>query len=542
MSITIRMALMSVSLLLFLHSTITNQQSIPHSDHNHLVSTTQHVSPNAQVSAVYLPMAIGTEPSRNTTLLASYVVQSPQPDYHLLRYRPRQFNNGLDADSGDQIVQVDQVSSYAGWDVLNTPNTSINVIADDPDWLVLTLNRPATLAVVWRDKAEAPNWLQSWQKGADVVINGKSVPTYIRQFPAGRVTLGGVYDLGATVTAHRDTYLVLFAESGGVPSQEPSVPVGREVPKPNQLCPAWVHDSYTTVGPDGKNYPTWHPQIDPVYWCYFGHEHGSDPSLFDPAYKPAYGYTATQHAMEEGHAGFKTYVVDDRSGHRWLINHHFGTGSIRRACARFHTLEFAVRDKSTNTLLADIRFMADFGPSVVNTTQEPLRPAECPDQAKEAETSKGVRQIPVGTREANPYEPWRPDHEHTVFGLDGSFVVNTPEGVVICNDVTCDAPTNGPTNTMGVFRFLMFSGPFGIKAGANTGTFYTDPMGTQLLQADSPGAIKQYVQPGTNAVFVDMAVDEECYPTDMWRAQYVCSKEPSIQRSMSLEESIIAPN
>src|SRR5262245_1059193 len=46
---------------------------------------------------------------------------------------------------------------------------------------------------------------------------------------------------------------------------------------PGQPCPQALHDSYVVTGPDGKVYPTWHPPVDPVYGCYFGHEHGSDP-------------------------------------------------------------------------------------------------------------------------------------------------------------------------------------------------------------------------------------------------------------------------
>lgn len=42
-------------------------------------------------------------------------------------------------------------------------------------------------------------------------------------------------------------------------------------------CPASVHNAYSVVGPDGKLYPTWHPPVDPVTGCSFGHEHGRDP-------------------------------------------------------------------------------------------------------------------------------------------------------------------------------------------------------------------------------------------------------------------------
>src|SRR5258707_8940848 len=47
-----------------------------------------------------------------------------------------------------------------------------------------------------------------------------------------------------------------------------------------QKCPDSVHDSYTTIGPDGNVYPTWHPPVDPTFGCWFDHEHGSDPHQF----------------------------------------------------------------------------------------------------------------------------------------------------------------------------------------------------------------------------------------------------------------------
>jgi hypothetical protein len=42
-------------------------------------------------------------------------------------------------------------------------------------------------------------------------------------------------------------------------------------------CSADVHNAYSTVADDGKRYPTWHPPVDPVSGCSFGHEHGRDP-------------------------------------------------------------------------------------------------------------------------------------------------------------------------------------------------------------------------------------------------------------------------
>src|SRR2546425_838315 len=48
-------------------------------------------------------------------------------------------------------------------------------------------------------------------------------------------------------------------------------------PGANDDCTKAQHDAYSVVGPDHKLYPTWHPPIDPVTGCSFGHDHGRDP-------------------------------------------------------------------------------------------------------------------------------------------------------------------------------------------------------------------------------------------------------------------------
>jgi len=49
------------------------------------------------------------------------------------------------------------------------------------------------------------------------------------------------------------------------------------VPGSMDSCTPADHNRYSAVGPDGKLYPTWHPPVDPVTGCTFGHEHGRDP-------------------------------------------------------------------------------------------------------------------------------------------------------------------------------------------------------------------------------------------------------------------------
>jgi hypothetical protein len=63
----------------------------------------------------------------------------------------------------------------------------------------------------------------------------------------------------------------------------PLTPIGNAIaygiwtPGPNETCTQADHDRYSVVGPDRKVYPTWHPPIDPVTGCTFGHDHGRDP-------------------------------------------------------------------------------------------------------------------------------------------------------------------------------------------------------------------------------------------------------------------------
>lgn len=68
-----------------------------------------------------------------------------------------------------------------------------------------------------------------------------------------------------------------FSPESVPPTGEVSVAYGRWSPGPQDTCSKAIHDSYSTVGPDGKLYPTWHPPVDPATGCTFGHEHGRDP-------------------------------------------------------------------------------------------------------------------------------------------------------------------------------------------------------------------------------------------------------------------------
>jgi len=105
-----------------------------------------------------------------------------------------------------------------------------------------------------------------------------------------------------------------------VPTEPPDAPaglsaaMGRWEPTSFDTCSKEIHDAWSTVGPDGKLYPTWHPPVDPLTGCTFGHEHGRDPRQSDlyrelgpipfgyaNEYLTASGFVGERHEDHVGH-------------------------------------------------------------------------------------------------------------------------------------------------------------------------------------------------------------------------------------------------
>ena len=339
----------------------------------------------------------------------------------------------------------------------------------------------------WNDDPKLARWLGKIRRRPDL---RKDISDLSQELRGWQNHPWGCHESRESPGNGRDTYWVLFAESDALPSPAPTVPGGKAAPAPNATCPAWVHDQYVATGPDGKAYPTWHHLIDPVYWCYHRHEHGSNPAEFDSNKKPVFEYSASKHGMTEAHAGFKNHVFDSADGTRWMITHHFGTAGLARACVAFHTVDIAVKRVSTGELLADLHFMGDFGQAVVNSTHVPLTPPTCPDQAKLAADSVGVRMIPSQADGAITYEPWRVDLGKLILGFEGGFTINNPDAMVICNSSRCDQGV--VTGETGSKRFFTVNRDslgrlFAIAAGARTGEFYTDVMGGRSSVRVIPG-------------------------------------------------------
>lgn len=116
--------------------------------------------------------------------------------------------------------------------------------------------------------------------------------------------------------------LVVACEDDPVVPKPPSEATGfsdaydKWTPHPNDTCTGDIHNSYSTVGPDGLLYPTWHPPTDEATGCTFGHEHGRNPKrsdLYDKVGDIPFGL-----ALPADHVGYKVEWEND-------VAFHFGS-------------------------------------------------------------------------------------------------------------------------------------------------------------------------------------------------------------------------
>lgn len=477
------------------------------------------------------PFGNGNSP----TLLRSYHVwdytAAWQRSTRDMSYRPRQFGE----------------APYKGWDMLTVPGDIFRSYTRR-DWLNLNLNRPATLAVIWGGPKLA-SWLSDWDRGAEV--DGEQ--TFTKSFPAGPVALGAIEGL------ENDPYTVLFAEANGAPSLAPTAPEGLESPQPNAPCPTWVHDQYLAQGFDGKMYRSWHPQIDPVYWCYTGHTHGSDPALFAGDSPVTFDYYADKGHRVEPHEGFKVFVVNTGDySMRYTV--HLGSSEDGRICARVHTYDLALANRRTGDMLADLRLKSDFGITLAvdkESSYYRFRSPDCPDMSTLPETTGGRIRIPIAGTDG--YESWSPSMPADVLGI------SNPPVLVIDNPITKVAVARNPdgsvkidaggvaaylgvedTGQAGERLWMSFPGAnrgrgFAVRASeaAATGEFYTDYRGQRLLERSDPLAVRQYLKPGLDFLFINGTM---VFTQDAWQGIYEFTEDQLLRVDMNLENGLSGSN
>lgn len=435
-----------------------------------------HEAPLPKATAQPALRALSVPVIAEPTLLASYWVnqavgQSVQPIITGLRYQPW---------------------TSAGRGLLSIPLDISGATFKLTDWLTLTLNRAAQLTI----PGPRLPWMTDW----------KQAPAgFSKVFPAGVAQLG---------PPSGRVYSVQLAEADGSPSPVPDVPAGQVAPVAGQRCPAWVHDQYQATGPDGISYRTWHPQIDPVYWCTFGHDHGTRPPA---GFQPVYGYTASRHGMTEPHVGFKTNTIQTAADTYWVITQHFGTSGLGRACTQFHTVDVAYLQGGD--LKADLHFMGDFGKGQTIALQVTRDITGCPvDQSKI--TSGGARKLHLLDNKG--YEAWRLDDSALNIGLDlRDTTFYTGDALTACASTACTSLIPRPVANYGVdHRVSLEPGLKLSGTGGTSGVFYSDPLGRTLVSQDTPGATQQYIEPGL--AVTDTSPHRTCWTADAWGGPLHC--------------------
>ena len=400
------------------------------------------------------------------------------PFYRNITYKPLNENAWDRLELQPFFVRSSQEKDPANW--------------NRQEWLHLEFNRDATLRVVWNGE-EIPSWLSQW-KEIDTVEEKRR--TFEKTFKRDQIAKLGRGEA-------KGSYNLLIGEGDGSNPLIPDLPTGiSERPVPNQTCPAWVHDQYVAGHPDdGRMYRTWHPSIDPVYWCYFGHEHGSDPSLVN--YTPHFGYTAAKNNnQDERHEGFKGFAFKNNDIN-WYLNVHATTGLASRLCVRFHTAVLAATD-SDGKLLAELSFKADFGEARATEGDRPvIKSADCPQEDLAAADTGAEKRLRVIDEFGNEgYEQW------SFIGQDflglvlerGRIKIDIRNPVTGCNNLRCDEFVVASAKR-GDLRTLKVSGNLEVdyreesdmSDGKKDGYFYTDPQGTEFLKANDKNAVRQYV-------------------------------------------------
>jgi hypothetical protein len=255
-----------------------------------------------------------------------------------------------------------------------------------------------------------------------------------------------------------------------------------------------------TSGPDGKTYPTWHPQVDPTYQCYFDHEHGDDPRTSNANNAlPPFGYIGTQVGDSEPHNGFKVFVANrgmqndegrtNQADSRIVF--HMGTGGPKRFDTPFHSLMYDV--VAPNGWYMHVQAMANTG-SVGSICANPRQ---------------GRTVLARGCTVDSAYEIWQ--EQLTVLDTTGNMRASAIVSTGVFDPITVMEPSNHQVPiyiwdplAQSIFRFAdnrsgyrgcnreSYHGPVTWYNPSGTTNFMTDGYGREV----AGGTLRQSISNG----------------------------------------------
>ncbi len=491
-------------------------------------------------------------------------------------YWARSFHAGVNLHSQVQATMITgadpapalEVTNPRGWDgadyVENRKwyrHTDGRILQENNSrGLRIKLRRPALVGVI-PNSSNAPAPPAAWvptqlSRLSAVEINGSETPVVVGRLPAGEHTFTPT-DAGPTSMMFD---LVILEGITNQPTPPPSLPSGvviTEVMRPGTVIGRlhWLHAgslSHLAAGPDGTPYNTWHPQVDPVYNVWFGHEHGSNPSLF-PAFdggyiildgdkiphnvKPLWGYTNRGSQVRENNGGFKVLVWHDRVADlHFMHTIHFESGNWDRVHRRFYTHDFAIC-RSDGEVLADLHFLADMGgarmfdpdnrlgifaedpddPDYIppNARTVVFRPDGFENQWELGRPHGGIRNLNASNNPSeNPYESWQgwlpttgsrlrnfivgslsivTDNPMTHPSAELISDADEPSGFYLTGNefLTPGLNSSGEQNS-GARRWFIIPNAeatgFGVRDNGSGGLFYTDSFGLNPQMEETAGS------------------------------------------------------
>ncbi|GAB0494689.1 hypothetical protein MMPV_005985 [Pyropia vietnamensis] len=480
---------------------------------------------------------------------------------------------------------------FHGWDLLKLPGYG----RAGGGWLRAGLSRAATVCMAvggyrigWNGDWEPPGAVRGgWTRaGVTAVPPGERsrwgdstmmvlpplASVYCRQAPAGVLSLGMVGARGGgAMPGFEDApggYDLLLGEADGsapVPPRQVDELRG-EVALPGKPCPRTLHDLWAVPSTDktdgdtaGRMWATWHPQLDPIYYCSFGHEHGSAPARIPGLAPPPFGLVAWKNGREdESHIGFKGYAFHV-NGVYYYLTVHIDTTSLRRVHTRTHTVSLAAVDEQGATLL-DVRCKGDFGfsftlPSdfmynfrflALGADEEAIQAAAEADPARQpihhsrrinvvvpgGDPAIDEADLPVGR-----YEEWQGGLGYCTSSPDSNagMTIDIKDPITGCRSLSCpaaevpaelaptaDVPRNIFVPSRGLRRDLILNavtvgrGSCPNLDGTIANTWYTDAACSRVLSGPGPGAVRQMAA----AAWAGATLDGKYGSADSWSGWY----------------------